>query len=108
MSPEEAFDHLKKWRLEESRKENVKAFQVFSDRVLHALSEKMPATLEELDSISGVSDRKISRYGNSVLKILDDVRPKNMPGNAVTPRKESNSLTESEISVSAFVDRLNR
>lgn len=108
MSPGDAFDHLKQWRLEESHKDNVKAFQIFSDRVLHAISEKMPATLDEFDSISGVSDKQVSKYGQSVLRILEGVRTQDTHSTSEISHKESNAIAESEMSVSAFVDRLNR
>lgn len=108
MSPGDAFDHLKKWRLEESRKDNVKAFQIFSDRVLQAISQKMPATLDEFDSISGVSDKQVSKYGQSVLNILDGVRSQDAHRASEISHKESSALAEGEMSVSAFMERLNQ
>jgi superfamily II DNA helicase RecQ len=62
---------LKNYRLEQSRKENVKAYYIFTNKMLDALIENKPKTLVELKNISGFGDVKIERYGKDIIKIIN-------------------------------------
>lgn len=64
------FDALKSWRLEESRRLNVKAYQVFSDRTLNEICQVNPGTTEDLHDIHGIGPAKVRRFGEDVLRIV--------------------------------------
>ncbi|MCB1540891.1 MAG: DNA helicase RecQ [Rhodoblastus sp.] len=63
---------LKRKRLELAREEGVPAFVIFADRTLIDMSEKRPATLEEMLGVHGVGQRKLARYGDAFLEALEE------------------------------------
>lgn len=65
--------HLKAWRLEESRKRNVPAFYIFTDRDLHALAATDMQCKADLLRVSGVGTMKFNLYGEAVFHILSSV-----------------------------------
>lgn len=61
---------LKAFRLEQSRKENIKPYYIFNDAQMLNLIEIMPGNKEELLKISGFGPVKVEKYGEQVLSIL--------------------------------------
>lgn len=68
-----AFEALKKWRLEQARKEGVPAFRILSDKVLTELAADRPTANDELLEVSGLGPRLVARYGPALLKVLAQV-----------------------------------
>jgi ATP-dependent DNA helicase RecQ len=62
---------LKRKRLELAREEGVAAFMIFPDRTLIEMTEKRPATLNEMLQVQGVGERKLARYGDAFLEALE-------------------------------------
>lgn len=62
---------LKAFRLEQSRKENVKPYYIFKDAQMNDLIDKMPKNKEELLQIQGFGSVKVEKYGDAILTILD-------------------------------------
>lgn len=71
---EELFKKLRIYRKDVSRKENVKPYIVFSDSVLIEIANTKPKTLDELESINGIGNKKIEKYGKDVLSIVKNSR----------------------------------
>lgn len=63
---------LKDYRLNKSREEEIKAFYIFSNKQLKALVEKMPTSKKELQSLEGFGVTKVSKYGDEILKIIQN------------------------------------
>ncbi|MDD0811150.1 DNA helicase RecQ [Curvibacter sp. RS43] len=63
------FESLKAWRTEVAREHNLPAYVIFHDATLAAIAERQPATLEELQGISGLGARKLEAYGAEVLRV---------------------------------------
>jgi ATP-dependent DNA helicase RecQ len=63
---------LKEWRKGQSIKEAVPAYVIFSDRVLQHIATNKPTTPFDLMHISGIGDYKREKYGQAVLKIVQD------------------------------------
>jgi len=61
---------LVKFRLDQSRAENIKAYIIFSNNNLDALLERMPTTMEELLKCEGFGTVKVEKYGKQILGIL--------------------------------------
>ncbi len=70
IAKEEAISKLKAFRLEQSRKENVKPYYIFNDAQMMDLLEKNPKTKEELLNVSGFGGVKVEKYGDKILQIL--------------------------------------
>lgn len=64
------FTRLKKWRLEKSFEAHVPAYMICPDRTLEHLVIERPVALEALNSIYGLGQSKIERYGEELLEAL--------------------------------------
>ena len=70
----ELFEALRKLRLDISRQENIKAFQVFSNSTLHELVNQIPTSAEDLLKCRGIGPRKLMDYGKVILEITKAYR----------------------------------
>jgi DNA topoisomerase-3 len=62
---------LKAWRRAEAQKKNVPAFCIFNDRTLHALAAERPSDEAGLLAVAGIGPTLASRYGETLLRILE-------------------------------------
>ena len=67
----ELFKHLKDWRKSKSIDEGIKPYIIFSDATLIEIVNKLPKSKEELFKISGVGEKKIIKYGDEILKLIN-------------------------------------
>ena len=63
------FINLKAWRAEVAREHNLPAYVIFHDATLAAIAERGPATLADLQGVSGIGARKLEAYGEEVLRV---------------------------------------
>ncbi len=63
------FINLKAWRAEVAREHNLPAYVIFHDATLAAIAERCPATLDDLQGISGMGAKKLEAYGGDVLRV---------------------------------------
>ncbi len=63
------FINLKAWRAEVAREHNLPAYVIFHDATLAAIAERDPATLADLQGISGMGATKLDKYGEEVLRV---------------------------------------
>ena len=66
------FERLRDWRAQIAREHNVPAYVVFHDDTLRAIAQSRPASLVDLQVISGVGEKKLERYGAQLLALLAD------------------------------------
>jgi ATP-dependent DNA helicase RecQ len=64
------FAALKAWRAEIAREHNLPAYVIFHDATLAAIAALAPATLGELQGISGIGAKKLDAYGSEVLRVV--------------------------------------
>jgi len=64
------FINLKAWRAEVAREHNLPAYVIFHDATLAAIAERNPASLDDLQGISGMGAKKLEAYGADVLRIV--------------------------------------
>ena len=67
----ELFKHLKDWRKSKSIDEGIKPYIIFSDATLIEIVNKLPKSKEELFKIRGVGEKKIIKYGDEILKLIN-------------------------------------
>lgn len=70
-SQEKLIAQLKAFRLEQSKKENIKPYYIFKDSDMMSLIEQMPKNSEELSKVSGFGQVKVEKYGKEILNILN-------------------------------------
>jgi hypothetical protein len=68
------YKKLKQYRLDKSRKENIKPYFIYNDNQLKDLISKMPRNREELQSVAGFGEAKVNKYGDDILKIVTTVK----------------------------------
>lgn len=67
---EDLFEKLRSWRITTARARRVPAYMIFSDATLQQIARERPGTLEGLIEISGVGEKKLQLYGESILEIV--------------------------------------
>ncbi|WP_334149270.1 DNA helicase RecQ [Microbacterium sp.] len=64
------FEALRVWRAETAKAQGVPAYIVFGDATLRALAEHRPASLADLEGITGIGAKKREAYGDGVLAVV--------------------------------------
>jgi ATP-dependent DNA helicase RecQ len=64
---------LKAWRLETARAHRLPAYVILHDRVLIEIAKTRPESLSQLNSVSGIGQAKIDRYGSAILACVRSV-----------------------------------
>lgn len=65
-------EKLRRYRLDISRKEEVKPYFVFSNKTLEELVDVKPKSISELLKISGFGEVKAGKYGEEIIKIISE------------------------------------
>ena len=64
------FEALRAWRAGVAKELGVPAYIVFGDATLRALAEAKPASLGDLDGVTGIGAKKREAYGEAVLEVI--------------------------------------
>lgn len=66
----EVFERLRTWRAATAKEQGVPAYVVFHDATLREIATRVPSTIDELGTVSGVGVAKRDKYGPGVLAAL--------------------------------------
>ena len=64
------FNRLREWRGEESKREGVPPFVVFTNKELAQITAALPGSLNALQQIEGVGVKKLEKYGKEIVKMM--------------------------------------
>ncbi|RWR22386.1 DNA helicase RecQ [Microbacterium enclense] len=64
------FEALRAWRAEQAREQGVPAYIVFGDATLRAIAAERPASIGDLDGITGIGAKKREAYGDGILMVV--------------------------------------
>jgi len=64
------FERLRTWRASTAKEQGVPAYVVFHDATLREIASRLPTTLDELSTVSGIGVAKREKYGPQVLEAL--------------------------------------
>ncbi|HEY0576255.1 MAG TPA: HRDC domain-containing protein, partial [Pseudonocardia sp.] len=53
-----------------AKEQGVPAYVIFHDATLREIATRMPTSLDELGTISGIGENKLAKYGQGVLETL--------------------------------------
>ena len=67
---QQALAALKAWRAGVAKEHNLPAFIIFHDSTLHALAQRQPQTLADLQGVPGVGQKKREAYCPQLLEVL--------------------------------------
>ncbi|WP_226345133.1 ATP-dependent DNA helicase UvrD2 [Agilicoccus flavus] len=73
---EATYERLREWRAAVAKASKIPAYVVFTDATLTAVAQREPADVVSLRAVSGVGERKASRYGASALAVLRGADPR--------------------------------
>jgi len=68
------FNELLNWRKIYSAAKNVPDYTIISERLLKAIAEKEPRSLDELSAIKGMGQQKALEFGEDLLKLIASQR----------------------------------
>lgn len=83
----------------------VPAYVIFPDRTLIEMTEKRPATLDDMARIGGVGAKKLDRYGRSFLEVIAGDAPPVHPARQKLAGREAGSLYDRLLEVQADLAR---
>ena len=69
---EALFEALRSWRQETAAGQGVPAYVVFHDKHLHGIARAKPTDLATLARCEGVGPTKLERYGDDVLRVVEE------------------------------------
>ncbi|MEU9295202.1 DNA helicase RecQ [Streptomyces sp. NPDC048266] len=91
------FEALRAWRAATAREQGVPAYVVFHDATLREIATRLPTTAEELGTIGGVGEAKLTKYAEGVLAALAECDAPTAPDPAPTaPHPASPAATPAE------------
>jgi len=67
----DVYNILKAYRLKTSRDEGIKPYMVFSNAEMETLIKSNPKSKSELHMLKGFGDKKVEKYGEGILEILN-------------------------------------
>lgn len=62
---------LRQFRLKASREEKIKPYFIFNNQELDSLILAMPKKKEELYKVKGFGEKKVEKYGDEILEIIN-------------------------------------
>lgn len=68
---EELMKMLKEYRLNVSRRDEIKAYVVFTNKIMEEMINIKPKCIEELKSIKGFGDSRCEKYGKDIIEIIN-------------------------------------
>ncbi|MBI3927838.1 MAG: ribonuclease D [Armatimonadetes bacterium] len=74
-SHQKNYDRLRQWRNELSEKQSVDPDRIASNRLLRRIAEAEPSSLEQLSQVEGMEPWRLSRHGDSILKVIRSREP---------------------------------
>ena len=69
-APDALVTALRRWRLEEAKRQKVPAFRVLADRTLLALAALKPRSDVDLLNVGGIGPTRLEKYGARLLEIV--------------------------------------
>jgi ATP-dependent DNA helicase RecQ len=69
------FERLRAWRATTAKDQGVPAYVIFHDATLRAIAALHPTTLDQLATVSGVGQSKLTKFGPQVLQTLNGAGP---------------------------------
>ena len=66
------FEKLRWWRMEVAREQNMPAYVIFQDATLREIALAKPVTIDELKQISGIGDKRLSQWGDDIIRLVNE------------------------------------
>jgi ATP-dependent DNA helicase RecQ len=70
-APSQLLGILRSWRSETARKLGMPAYVILHDATIEGIAASRPKTLAQLRGISGIGDKKLERYGDELIALIN-------------------------------------
>jgi energy-coupling factor transporter ATP-binding protein EcfA2 len=67
----ELYNDLKKWRDKKAEKDGLPKYMIVQLNTINTISELLPKTVDDLKKIKGIGKKKLSKYAEDILKIVE-------------------------------------
>lgn len=74
-SAEPLFERLRAWRASIARAQSIPPYVIFHDKTLRAIATLEPSSLDQLGTVSGVGQSKLTKFGDDVLAVVRGEEP---------------------------------
>ena len=58
--------------MEVAREQNMPAYVIFQDATLREIALAKPVTIDELKQISGIGDKRLSQWGDDIIRLVNE------------------------------------
>ena len=58
--------------MEVAREQNMPAYVIFQDVTLREIALAKPVTIDELKQISGIGDKRLSQWGDDIIRLVNE------------------------------------
>ncbi|MDD4729839.1 MAG: RecQ family ATP-dependent DNA helicase, partial [Dysgonamonadaceae bacterium] len=72
---EQLWDELKKWRLLKAEENKIPPYFILHNTTLEEVVKQRPKSLDNLFAISGFGERKIEKFGDDIIRIVNETTP---------------------------------
>lgn len=96
------WEALRATRRRLSEELDVPPFVIFHDATLMDMMERLPLTLEQLSSVSGVGAKKLENYGEVFLKVIREHHDNQQSGNTTDTINETYELFNSGMDIESI------
>ncbi|GIF14633.1 DNA helicase RecQ [Actinoplanes teichomyceticus] len=72
---EPLFERLRAWRASVAKEQGVPPYVIFHDKTLRAVAALAPSSSDQLGTVSGVGQSKLTRFGDDVLAVVRGETP---------------------------------
>lgn len=67
------YEGLRQWRKNRADQDGLPAYVVFHDATLRAIADRKPQSMDDLDGISGIGEKKRENYGQDVIDVVAEL-----------------------------------
>ncbi len=93
----ELYDLIRNWRNAKSSELGLSVFMVLPLKTMRALSNQVPSNMEELKLVHGFGKRKLERFGEDLLELLNSYRENHeVVIETVVPKKSLNATPKKQ------------
>lgn len=68
------FSKLREWRKDESLKEGVPVYKIFTNAQIAEISKKKDLNISQLKKIDGIGDTRAQKYSDAVIKLIEELK----------------------------------
>ncbi|BCY07758.1 ATP-dependent DNA helicase RecQ [Actinoplanes sp. L3-i22] len=95
---EPLFESLRAWRASVAKEQAIPPYVIFHDKTLRAIATLEPSSLDQLGTVSGVGQSKLTKFGADVLAVVrGETPPSALPDPDLGPDPEPDLIPDADL-----------